>query len=143
MQEGVKKTGESSTELTEAQVTTTILEAGNLLDYMDSLDSKQPAIIIYNPSAGTIINIQEGQHYNLKKDDQIIINRNWDSIESWAFNTEVVSNEFWELSDFAVVLNPDYTKFSENQEFYYKTWLTDDPNEVSQKLTCYLTAPTE
>lgn len=142
-EKATKEQEETTNEMAEAQITTTVDEAGSISDYMESLDPQKPAIVIYNPDDGTIINMKEGEHYSLKEGDQIIVNRNWDSIESWAFNTEVVSNEFGELSDFAVVLYPDYTKFSENQEFYYEIWLADNPNEVSQRLTCYLSPPTE
>lgn len=135
---------EIATDMPEAQVTTTANEAGGLLSYMESLDPQEPAIIIYNAEdGGTIINIHEGEHYNLKKGDQIIVNVCWDVIQSWAFDTEIVSNKMDQISNYAYILYPDYSKFNENQKFFYSIWLTADSEEEPRTITCYLTPPTE
>lgn len=134
----------TSTDMPEAQVTTTAKEVGGLLTYMESLDPQKPAIIIYNEDdGGTIVNIQEGQHYSLKEGDKIIVNRCWDAIESWAFDTNIVSNKYDEISNYAVILSPDYTKFDKKQKFFYSIWLTTDTDEEPLTITCYLDAPAE
>lgn len=131
-------------DMPEAQVTTTANEVGGLLPYMESLDPSEPAIIIYNAEeGGTIVNIQEGEHYNLKKNDQIIVNVCWDVLEAWAFDTEIVSNEMDQISNYAYILYPDYSKFDENQKFFYSIWLTTNPEEEPRTITCYLTPPIE
>ena len=138
------KEEETSTDMPEAQVTTTANEVGGLLAYMESLDPQKPAIIIYNEDdGGTIVNIQEGQHYSLKEGDKIIVNRCWDAIESWAFDTNIVSNKYDEISNYAVILSPDYTKFDKKQKFFYSIWLTTDTDEEPLTITCYLDAPAE
>lgn len=135
---------ETTTNMTEAQVTTTAMEAGGLLAYMDSLDPQYPSIIIYNESdGGTIVNIQEGQHYSLKKGDKIIVNECWDVISSSAFDTNIVSNEFDVISNNAVIIYPDYTKFDKNQKFFYSFRLKSNTDEEPRTITCYLDAPTE
>lgn len=135
---------ETTTNMTEAQVTTTAMEAGGLLAYMESLDPQYPSIIIYNESdGGTIVNIQEGQHYSLKKGDKIIVNECWDVISSSAFDTNIVSNEFDRISNNAVILYPDYTKFDKNQKFFYSFRLKSNTDEEPHTITCYLDAPTE
>lgn len=139
----VEEQEETSDEMAEAQITTTVNEAGSISDYMESLDPQKPAIVIYNPDDGTIINMKEGEHYSLNKEDQIIVNRNWDFIESRKFDTNLVFNEFTELCDSAIILYLNYDNFVKNQEFYYEIWLTDNPNEDSLKLTCYLDPPIE
>lgn len=135
---------ETPADMPEAQVTTTASEVGGLLAYMESLDPQKPAIVIYSEKdGGTIINMQEGQHYSLKEGDKIIVNECWDVITSSKVDTNIVSNEFDTISDCAVILHPDYTKFGEKQKFFYAIRLKNDPDKELHTITCYLDAPAE
>ena len=57
-------------------------------DYMGSLDSEKPAIVIYNQQEGYLINMQEGQHYQLKAEDKILFN--FEDGIGYGFDFEIV-----------------------------------------------------
>ena len=113
---------------------TYITDFTSIDDYMASLDSESPAIVIYNEQEGYIINMQEGQHYQLKKDDQVILN--FTDMIGYGMNPELVDgiskNVGWAYSVAMLKLE----NFVNDQEFYII-----DPND--NKITCYLTPPTE
>ena len=113
---------------------TYITDFTSIDDYMASLDSESPAIVIYNEQEGYIINMQEGQHYQLKKDDQVILN--FTDMIGYGMNPELVDgiskNVGWAYSVAMLKLE----NFVNDQEFYII-----DPND--NKITCYLAPPTE
>ncbi|MGN0132807.1 MAG: hypothetical protein ACI4AA_10235 [Lachnospiraceae bacterium] len=125
----------------EGEEVTYITDYGTLDNYMKDLEVNKPAILIYNEIEGYIIKMEEGQHYTLKKDDKIIINKTSNaSAIGYNFNVVETHNNFCACGE---ELIPIYSEFEQNQEFFYSIWLTDDPDEVPLKLTCYLDAPAE
>lgn len=52
-----------------AKVATTVSDIYAFLDYAESLD--EPALLIYNESEGYVINMGEGEYYQLKGNDRI------------------------------------------------------------------------
>ena len=115
---------------------TYITDFTSIDDYMASLDSESPAIIIYNEQEGYIINMQEGQHYQLKSDDKILFN--FESGIGYGFDFDI-GNTYEPRNGYAVFTG-DYSKISESKEFFLKKKL-DDGSIIG--VTCYLTPPTE
>lgn len=115
---------------------TYITDFTSIDDYMASLDSESPAIVIYNEQEGYIINMQEGQHYQLKSDDKILFN--FESGIGYGFDLEI--GDTCEPRNGYSVFTGDYSKISESKEFFLKKKL-DDGSIVG--VNCYLAPPTE
>ena len=115
---------------------TYITDFTSIDDYMASLDSESPAIVIYNEQEGYIINMQEGQHYQLKSDDKILFN--FESGIGYGFDLEI--GDTCEPRNGYSVFTGDYSKISESKEFFLKKKL-DDGSIVG--VNCYLASPTE
>lgn len=131
-----EETTEEETDSADPGEVTYITDFTSIDDYMASLDSESPAIIIYNEQEGYIINMQEGQHYQLKSDDKILFN--FESGIGYGFDFDI-GNTYEPRNGYAVFTG-DYSKISESKEFFLKKKL-DDGSIIG--VTCYLTPPTE
>lgn len=136
-QESVEE--ETSADMPEAQVTTTVENIDGLVAYIQSLDPKTPHIVIYNEAEGYIIDMKEGEHYQLKKDDRLFLNSN-DRIKERSHS--IPEKEYIPILGGGEVI-PDYSKFDSPHETRFKIVLKDDPSGERIKLTCYLDAPSE
>lgn len=113
---------------------TYITDFTSIDDYMGSLDSEKPAIVIYNQQEGYLINMQEGQHYQMKKTDELFLN--FQDAIGYGMNLELVDGGYQPVDHNYTIANLNLDKFTDNQEFYII-----DPND--NKITCYLTPPSE
>ena len=105
-------------------------------DYMGSLDSEKPAIVIYNQQEGYLINMQEGQHYQLKAEDKILFN--FENGIGYGLDFEI-GNTFEPRNGYVVYL-ADYSKISEDKKFFLDKKL-EDGSIVG--VSCYLAPPVE
>ena len=120
---------------------TYITDFASIDDYMGSLDSEKPAIVIYNQQEGYLINMQEGQHYQLNSNDVILRNikekdetgvlSDYDS--AFRYDLETGESVF---PNYHMVI-ADYTKWTQEEKFYYKLY-DKEGNELGG-VTCYLT----
>ena len=131
---------ETSTDMPEAQVTTTVADITEFAQYMEGIDPKTPHIVIWNEAEGYVIDMGEGEHYQLKNGDRIFLNSNAE-IRKHSYKLPELRNEpaaLW----FECI--PDYNKFEDPQECIY--WiLTKDAvsDDEGTWITCYLDAPAE
>lgn len=136
-----EETTEEETDSADPGEVTYITDFTSIDDYIASLDSSIPAIIIYNEQEGYIINMQEGQHYQLKSEDQILYNLKED--ESLVGMSVPI-----DLGDGFNVF-PNYRKFivnysvwtGEEKLYFYKH--EDGSDKKIGIIACYLTPPTE
>ena len=105
-------------------------------DYMGSLDSEKPAIVIYNQQEGYLINMQEGQHYQLKAEDKILFN--FEDGIGYGFDFEI-GNTIEPRFGYSVFTG-DYSKISEDKKFFLKKKLEDGS---IIEIGCYLAPPVE
>lgn len=148
------ETTEAETEATEAETEATeedpaeevaenpgevtyITDYTSISEYMGSLDPNKPAIVIYNEDEGYIINMQEGQHYQLKKADQILLDR-LPKIGEYLVPIEGISLVSYE--NYVAITNIDYSKLQPKHEFFFGKVL-DNGEEI--RLTCYFDPPVE
>ena len=108
-------------------------------DYMGGFDmSTSPVIVIYNEQEGYLINMQEGQHYQLDSNDVILCNIKKTDNESdydIAFRVDLETEEVV-FPNYQMVI-PDYTKWTQEEEFYNIVY-DKEGNELGG-VTCYLT----
>lgn len=105
-------------------------------DYMGSLDSEKPAIVIYNQQEGYLINMQEGQHYQLDSNDVIFRNiKKTDPYYDITFRVDLGMGDivYPQYQQFI----PDYSKWVKEEEFYFEIY-DKEGNELGG-VTCYLT----
>ena len=126
-----------------ATVATTVSDINAFLDYAENLED--PAILIYNENEGYVINMGEGEYYQLKKDDRIF--------EYWSNNGPIEAR---------TSINLHVLDVTSMNKYIFEAVLMDDgentsPQEVnfvvffSEKeydgdyflMTCYLEAPKE
>ena len=132
-----------------ATVATTVSDPNAFLDYTETL--KDPALLIYNENEGYVINMGEGEYYQLKKDDRIF---EYDSERGVASSDTLeagLGTNFAKADKMSYVfeMKPDYTKYDSPHKVLYKVWYVYeagrdhyDPEEIF-RLTCYLDAPKE
>lgn len=133
------KEEETSIDMPEAQVTTTVADITEFAQYMANLDPKTPHIVIWNEAEGYVIDMGEGEYYQLKIDDRIFLNSSTD-MESISYSIPELDKELGALGHESI---PDYSQFDKPHECRYKITLKDDPSGERIKLTCYLDAPAE
>lgn len=108
-------------------------------DYMGGFDmSTSPVIVIYNEQEGYLINMQEGQHYQLDSNDVILCNIKKTDNESdydIAFRVDLETEEVV-FPNYHMMI-PDYTKWTQEEEFYNIVY-DKEGNELGG-VTCYLT----
>lgn len=115
---------------------TYITDFTSIDDYMGGLDSEKPAIVIYNQQEGYLINMQEGQHYQLKAEDKILFNS--ESLIGYGFDFDI--GDTCEPRFGYSVFTGDYTKISEDKKFFLKKKLEDGS---IIEIGCYLAPPVE
>ena len=118
---------------------TYITDFASIDDYMGGFDmSTSPVIVIYNEQEGYLINMQEGQHYQLDSNDVILCNIKKTDNESdydIAFRVDLETEEVV-FPNYHMVI-PDYTKWTQEEEFYNIVY-DKEGNELGG-VTCYLT----
>ena len=115
---------------------TYITDFTSIDDYMGSLDSEKPAIVIYNQQEGYLINMQEGQHYQLDSNDVILRNiKKTDPYYDITFRVDLGMGDivYPQYKQFI----PDYSKWVKEEEFYFEIY-DKEGNELGG-VTCYLT----
>ena len=125
------------TEMPEAQVTTTVADITEFVQYMASLDPTTPHIVIWNETGGYVIDMGEGEYYQLKKDDRIFTNLS-ENIRKHSYKLPRTGTRGITS---AMEIIPNYSEFEKPQETMYKIY-TDSEDE-GILLTCYLDAPVE
>lgn len=149
-----------SMEKPEAEVTTKAANLDELVQYMVTLDPTEPAIVIYNEGTGEVINVKDGERYQLRADDRIFVSQSEEvtqcschgiiSFEDCIENHCVYNtNGMYKLG--ATIMEgyenklcgwefvPDYTKFESGEEVEtkWKNYIGD----VKKDITVYLTTP--
>lgn len=110
-----------------------------LWEYTATLDPSELHILIYNESDRYIIDMKEGQRYQLKSEDKIYtMLENGNSI-GYGYNHDIITGYRGEKDAPEQELIIDYSKMTENQEFFIDHKL--DNGEIIQ-LTVYLDPPT-
>lgn len=130
---------EIATDMPEAQVTTTVANDYEFGRYIKSLDPRTPHIVIYNETEGYIIDMQEGEHYQLKTDDRIFLNVNSDYMKYKAYS---IPETGYQPIEGAWEIIADYSKFEVGKLHYYHIYPSDNLEEYVE-ISCYLDPPTE
>lgn len=129
-------TTEASDTTAEPGEVTYVTDFTSIDDYMDGLGSEKPAIVIYNQQEGYLINMQEGQHYQLKAEDKILFN--FENGIGYGFDFEI-GNTCEPRFGYSVFTG-DYSKISEDKKFFLNKKL-EDGSIVG--VSCYLAPPVE
>lgn len=129
---------EIAMDMPEAQVTATVENIDGLVDYMVALDPETPHIVIYNEAEGYIIDMKEGEHYQLKKDDRIFLNTN-KNIKAASYSIPKMS--YQPIAGGSEII-PDYSQFKVGELHYYDIYLSDNYDEYVE-ICCYLDPPIE
>lgn len=132
------KKEETSTDMPEAQVTTTVENWDGLLSYVEPLDPSIPHIIIYNEAEGYIIDMKEGEYYHLKSDDRIFLNA---SVDTYYMVSIPTSKDYINHESYIKEIIPDYSQFSNPQKVGYGVSVSK-PEELSW-IICNLIPSTE
>lgn len=126
------------TDMPEAQVTTTVENIDGLAAYIQSLDPNTPHIVIYNEAEGYIIDMKEGEYYQLKKDDRIFLNTN-KNIKAASYSIPKIS--YQPIAGGSEII-PDYSQFKVGELHYYDIYLSDNTDEYVE-ISCYLDPPVD
>lgn len=113
-----------------------IKEHADLTNYIATLDPDQPEIIIYNKFEMYMIHMKEGQHYQLKSNDEIIFNISDPIGCGWNFD---LGADLLVIENY-LILQTNFSNWEQNQEFFFSK-----RNENDEKVTrtCYFDPPTE
>lgn len=133
------KEEETSTDMPEAQVTTTVADITEFAQYMEGIDPKTPHIVIWNEAEGYVIDMGEGERYQLKNGDRIFLNSNAE-IKEFSYKLPELRKEPGALG---LEIIPDYDQFENPQETIYGILTNESINNEKTYLTCYLDAPAE
>lgn len=132
-------TAEATDTASDSGEVTYVTDFTSIDDYMGGFDmSTSPVIVIYNEQEGYLINMQEGQHYQLDSNDVILCNIKKTDNESdydIAFRVDLETEEVV-FPNYHMVI-PDYTKWTQEEEFYNIVY-DKEGNELGG-VTCYLT----
>ncbi|MBP3459900.1 MAG: hypothetical protein J6K58_11890 [Lachnospiraceae bacterium] len=134
----IKEKEETSTVMPEAQVTTTVADITEFAQYMANLDPKTPHVVIWNEAEGYLIDIKDGEYYQMKEEDRIFESDNNEIDAVW---TTIPQIESVGMSE-AFEIIPDYTKFDSPHECIFGIYLKEDP-DTPIYITYYLDAPVE
>lgn len=122
-----------------AKVATTVSDIYAFLDYVESLG--EPALLIYNESEGYVINMGEGEYYQLKKNDRIF---KYNSERSIATSNTLESEEGTSVRNHIYEMKPDYSKYDKPHKVLFVVYFTEELEKGDYfLLTCYLDAPAE
>ena len=144
-EEVAESTDETYNGMNVAKPETTVSDINEFLDYTETLE--EPALLIYNENEGYIINMGEGEYYQLKNDDRIF---------EYMSKRGVASSDTLEAgggSNLAKVdtvsyvyeMKPDYSKYTKPHKVIYTVSYTGEWENEEEYflLTCYLDAPAE
>ena len=127
-----------------ATVATTVSDIDEFCDYAEKLDD--PAILIYNENEGYVINMGEGEYYQLKKDDRIFEYLSNEGVVEVRTTTNLHSldgKSFYYPNLFEDVLMDDGENTSP-QEVDFVVFFSEKEYDGDYFLmTCYLDAPKE
>lgn len=139
-EKATKEQEETTNEMPEAQIVATVADIYAFLDYSETLEN--PAILVYNEKEGYIINMGEGEYYQLKSGDRIF--------EFWSDRVITARTNLHMLEETSMrgTLYESIIEYSESDELPLETVLvvffTEDEYEGEYfHLTCYLSPPTE
>ena len=142
-EEVAESTDETYNGMTVAKPETTVSDINGFLDYAESLE--QPALLIYNENEGYVINIGEGEYYQLKKDDRIF--EYWSNNGPTESRTDLYLHTLNETSMNKNIFEDvlvDSEKMDSPQEINYVVFFTEKEYDGDYfLLTCYLDAPAE
>lgn len=110
-----------------------------LWEYTATIDPSELHILIYNEADRYIIDMKEGQHYQLKSEDKIYTMLENGNTIGYGYNHDIITGYRGEENAPEQELIIDYSKMTENQEFFIDHKL--DNGEIIQ-LTVYLDPPT-
>lgn len=128
---------EKATDMPEAQVTTIVDNWAGLLSYVEFLEPSEPHIIIYNEAEGYIVDMKEGECYQMKSDDRIFLNA---SIDTYYMVSIPTSSDYINHESFIKEIIPDYSQFNNPQKIGYGISISN-PEELSW-IICNLIPPT-
>ena len=135
--------GETYNGMPVAQVATTVSDIYAFLDYAEALS--EPALLIYNESEGYVINMGEGEYYQLQSDDRIFeyLSEKEDGGSSDTLEAGGGNNIAKSVEDISYVyeMKPDYSQYDKPHKVIYKVFF--EGREKYFLLTCYLDAPTD
>ena len=129
-----------TTESPVAEADLIVSDIYEFLDYAESLGD--PAILIYNENEGYVINMGEGEYYQLKSDDRIF---GYDTERAIRTSNTLKGGVGTTVRGYVYELEPDYSVYDKPHEAilavsYTGEWENEQDYFV---LTCYLNAPVE
>ena len=121
----------------EAQIAITVSDFNEFMKYAQEIDKEAPALLIYNEEEGYVINMGEGEYYQIKKGDRF-----------FQVTTEKCTEAGWTLSDDPGKflcggiweMTPNY---SDCEGVFEVRYLVRFSEEDYKLLTCYMSAPEE
>lgn len=132
-------------DMKEAKVIATVGNYLEFLDYVETFD--KPVLLIYNEKEGYVINMGEGEYYQLKSDDRIF---EYDTAQAVAMSDTLEAGEGISPRAYIFEMFPDYTKFEKPHKVLYVVYYTKESaygnleNEEDYfLLTCYLDPPVD
>ena len=134
-------------EMPVATVATTVSDPNAFLDYTETL--KDPALLIYNENEGYVINMGEGEYYQLKKDGRIFEYLSERGVESSDTLEAGGGTNFAKVDKVSYVyeMKPDYTIYDSPHKVLYVVGFVAGEDYTNPEeyflLTCYLDAPKE
>lgn len=105
--------------------------------YIESAGYEHPEIFIANMDEAYVIQLKEGQHYQLKAEDEIVFNT-FDGEYGWGMDPDL-GHRFLSFPEYKILI-PNYSKWQADQE-YYLLKILENGEEI--KRTVYLTPPDE
>ena len=122
-----------------AEVTKTVKDIYEFLDYVETLE--EPALLIYNENEGYVINMGEGEYYQLKKDDRIF---EYDTDRAVRTSDTLEAGPGTSARGYIFEKSPDYSQYDSPHEVLYVVYFTEELEKGDYfLLTCYLDAPAE
>ena len=125
-----------------ATVATTVSDIDEFCDYAEKLDD--PAILIYNENEGYVINMGEGEYYQLKKDDRIF--EWWSNNGTVKVRTDLYasSGKSFLIPNLLEAVLEDEGENASPQKVDYVAFFSEKEYDGDYFLmTCYLDAPKE
>lgn len=122
-----------------AEIATTVSDIYSFLDYAESFN--EPALLIYNENEGYVINMGDGEYYQLKKGDRIFT---YDSESAIGKSSTLKAGGGTCVRGYVFEMTPDYSQYDSPHEVIYVVYFTEERDKGDYfLLTCYLDAPVE
>lgn len=133
-----KETKEENEEMPKAEKKEGIIEIGLLVSYVIELDPKTPHVVVWNEEEEYLVDIKDGEYYQLKDGERIfeIWNDGIDAI--WS----TIPSKENEGMPWGFEIIPDYANFESPQECIYGIYLKENP-DIPISFTYYLDKPNE